>query len=130
MEVPFRKLTITDVENATYSCRERIDMTAERALQYLSDPEKSDRHKDALCVPCYYGTRIGGAAMTHAYCGICRLKMLFNSTSTDKLCQGCALRLDLCKHCGSVTTPGISRALRKVLNEFARQDENVPDSTP
>lgn len=111
MEVPFRKLNYSDVENANWSRKEQVDATTARALQYLSDPECDKRWASVQCVVCYYGTRIGGAAMTKSYCGHCQMGMVFNSTSTDKLCPACAVQLDLCKHCGA----GIDLKLKRTL---------------
>lgn len=129
-EVPFRKLTLTDVERAVDHSKYRIECASLRAIQYLTDPKKKERLASCECVICYYGDRIGGAAMTRAFCGICRRDTMYSSTSTDKTCRECAARMGLCKHCGGTQDLKIPRSLREVMNEFARQDESLPNSQP
>ena len=115
MEVPYRKLTLSDVNGAVDFAKYRIEQTTLRALTYLTDPDKKDRRARHECVVCCYGDRIGGSAMTACYCGICQKELRFSSTSIDKVCDACATKLDLCRHCGATSELKVPRTLRKEL---------------
>lgn len=67
----------------------------------IEDSSRSERREAHECVICFYGSRIGGAAMTESQCGICEKEMMFGSTATDNLCNECAIKNKLCKCCGS-----------------------------
>lgn len=67
----------------------------------IDDPERTDRLEDQQCQVCYYGSRIGGAAITTTECGICGVEMTFGNTNVDILCERCAREKNVCKHCGA-----------------------------
>jgi hypothetical protein len=97
MKIEFRQFTLTDVLNNSASKRRYI----EGFKKYFEDPEKTQRIQDQNCIYCYYSGKIGGAAMTTCYCGLCKKEMIFGTTSTDALCRDCAKNHNLCKHCGA-----------------------------
>ena len=115
MQVPLTKLKLSEVDWATESARHRIQATSERALKYLTDPDKKERRRSQQCVCCFYGDRIGGAAMTASFCGHCETELMSSSTNIDKLCGACAINLNLCRHCAASVELKTSRALRDVL---------------
>ena len=92
-----KKFDLEEVRYITHIQKDRL----ETFQKYLSDPDQQKRLDDQECVICYYGTKIGGAAMTDSNCVICDTKMNFGSTNVDKLCTTCAKNHDLCKHCGA-----------------------------
>ena len=69
--------------------------------KFFSDPDKEERLEEQECVLCFYGSKIGGAAMTRANCMSCDKQMGFGSTNVDHLCIECARAHRLCKHCNS-----------------------------
>lgn len=73
----------------------------ERILKLEHDPEKHNRVQSCLCRMCYYGSRIGGHAITVEPCMCCGEEQTYGSTNTDALCLNCAKTTGLCKHCGA-----------------------------
>ena len=101
-----------DVENATYYAKQRIDAVSRFALSCLRDDQKKERHEKCLCPVCYYeSSRWGGAAITDTTCSVCQKEMNFSNTNTDKLCEDCAKKHDLCRHCGAGIDLKVSRSL-------------------
>ena len=87
-----------------YQIQWRTDMQKARLksyTRYFEDPDKEKRIESQECVICYYGGKIGGAAMTNSNCICCEKQMMFGSTCVDNLCQPCAEKHGLCKHCNS-----------------------------
>ena len=102
MEHAPAKIDTESVQHQTDFARARIDAALRRALQYATDPDKKMRLAEGFCISCFYsGPRIGGAAMTERPCGVCGTKMMFGSTATDKVCQACAVKQELCRECGA-----------------------------
>jgi len=95
--VPFRKLTICDVVRRNHTNKDVI----ESFKRYLEDPDKKKRIESQECVYCFYAGKMGGAAITKSFCGLCEKEMTFASTCTDRLCKECAASKGLCKHCAS-----------------------------
>ena len=96
-----KKFDLEDVKHTTYLQKERLKMHVKLTELYLSDPEKERRLAKQECVICYYGTRIGGAAMTQSNCKLCDTTLQFSSTNVDRLCKPCAKEHGLCKHCSA-----------------------------
>lgn len=69
---------------------------------YDEDPDKTKRLNENLCKSCYYVNNggWGGQAITVKNCEDCGKEMTFASTNTDCFCNACALRNNICKHCG------------------------------
>lgn len=97
MQIKNNKYDLVQLLNAT-SMRKNILDNYRKTVQ---DPDKELREKDQLCQVCYYGSRIGGAAITCANCGYCNKEMTFGSTAVDVLCPECAHALGVCKQCGA-----------------------------
>lgn len=72
----------------------------ERAKRLTEDTFKKERLAEQNCKCCFYGSRIGGAAMTTQPCMCCHKPVMYGSTATDALCMDCARENELCKRCG------------------------------
>lgn len=70
------------------------------AREIDADARKDERIASQQCKACFYGGRMGGAAMTTQPCGCCDEKIMYGSTNTDALCKPCATKHGLCRHCG------------------------------
>lgn len=92
-----RKIDAVSIERANSNAKELI----QRALRYINDPDKQDRLSKQECIACYYSQRVGGASMTQCECGICSTEQMFGSTAVDVIFKDCAVKNQLCKHCGS-----------------------------
>ncbi len=102
MEVRKATVDAPKVVNSTFFVRKRMDKTIELAEKFKVDPDKKKRLEKHECPVCFYiDSRIGGAIMCTVQCGLCDEIMQFPSTSTDVLCESCAKRTGLCRHCGS-----------------------------
>ena len=66
-----------------------------------NDPQAEQRLARHYCLPCFYIPTVGGAAMTTQPCMSCGRDQVYNSTSTDVLCEPCARAAGLCKRCGA-----------------------------
>jgi hypothetical protein len=98
MERSAKKIDAVSVMRATDFAKNYAQSTVEKGLLYLADPDKKTRLE---CPTCYYLlARIGGACMTTQPCGLCGTPQTYGSTATDALCETCARRDSLCKHCG------------------------------
>jgi hypothetical protein len=66
------------------------------------DRDISARVAAHTCKSCWYfqRNRIGGAAMTTWYCGICGARRIHGSTAHNKICDRCATEHKLCVQCG------------------------------
>lgn len=95
------KTDIATFQNNTWHSKDRYAAIIERAAKLLADPDKANRVKASECVVCFYGSKIGGAAITSQPCGLCGEMMDFGSTCTDNFCLKCASEHSLCKHCGA-----------------------------
>lgn len=99
------KATITteSVANETHYAIGHAQSTIEKALRFMADPDRKERVKQLTCKRCFYiwVGRISGQAFTDAPCWICEEVQTYANTDTDKLCQKCASKHDLCKHCAA-----------------------------
>ena len=85
---------------ATERAIAHVQALLNRAEEIRSDARKNERVSKLECKACFYGQKIGGAAMTYRACMCCRTRVLYSSTNTDVLCVNCAGAHGLCKHCG------------------------------
>lgn len=92
-----KKFDLEAAQHRTIMQKSRMEDYA----KYFSDPDKNKRILEQECILCYYDSRIGGAAMTDSNCLLCEKIMHFGSTCVDNLCQPCAEKHKLCKHCGA-----------------------------
>lgn len=102
MNVRKNKIDAPKVVNSTFYAKKRIADTIKLANKFTNDPDRITRLEKSECPVCYYiDARIGGAMMTTVQCALCDEIMQFPSTNTDILCDACAKRTGLCKHCGA-----------------------------
>lgn len=97
MKIDHKKLDLEAVRHRTYMQKSRL----ESYKKHIDDPDKKKRIEEQECVICFYGSKIGGQAITETNCSICETAMHFGSTNTDMLCKACAKDHTLCKHCGA-----------------------------
>ena len=83
-------------ERSKYAMNQVVDL----AEKMTTDPDKKQRMICHECIPCYYGSRVGGSVMTTQPCMSCGKEEMYPSTNTDALCLDCARSHELCKHCG------------------------------
>lgn len=77
------------------SLRKRLD-------EYTNDSKEERRMIQHECKYCYYlNNRIGGSAMTNSACRCCNTQVLYSSTCVGAFCMNCAVKLNVCTHCGS-----------------------------
>lgn len=100
MNRPKRKMTRSNLESWTLRSKERMQSIMDLADKLRHDPEKHNRMQACLCPMCYYGSRLGGQAVTTEPCMCCGEEQMYSSTATDALCRPCAQETGLCKHCG------------------------------
>jgi len=94
--------TLEDAQRKTHWNNEHARFQAAHLVQYFADLESESRMKAWRCKFCFYLARgIAGQAFTKSACTACGVEMLFPTTSTDNLCEKCAKKMKLCKHCGA-----------------------------
>ncbi|MCL4525220.1 MAG: hypothetical protein M1492_01750 [Gammaproteobacteria bacterium] len=99
-DYPRRAMTPDRMESWTYQSKSRMDSIIKLARNLETDPEREQRAQKCLCRMCYYGSRLGGAAIKSESCMCCGVVQTYGSTNTDALCLPCAQEMGLCKHCG------------------------------
>lgn len=97
-DYPRRSMTRSNLESWTYRTKERMDGIID--LAHKLETEREQRLRECLCRMCYYGSRLGGAAINSEPCMCCGEVQTYGSTNTDALCLACAQETGLCKHCG------------------------------
>lgn len=95
------KMNIKNMVWATERSKRYISNILDLAMMLKIDHNKKERLNANQCVWCFYGSRIGGAAMSHNKCMSCNKEEMYSSTDTDVLCLPCAKEHKLCKHCGA-----------------------------
>lgn len=77
---------------------------AEKVAKYSKDPSEKERLEKNLCKYCMYSKfdSWAGQAFTNENCKECGKEMTFGTTDTDKYCDECAKKLNVCKHCGQI----------------------------
>ena len=109
MERRRRKMDVASMTSSTALSRSRMDATLRLAAKFQEDPQKTERLAASLCIPCFYSSALGGAAMTQEPCMCCGVVQMYGSTNTDALCLKCAQETHLCKHCGGDVELRVSR---------------------
>lgn len=93
-------MDVANMSRATEMARLRVKHVLDLAEQISTDARKAERLKRQECKGCFYGSRLGGAAITQRACMCCAQMQSYGSTATDVLCMPCAQKSELCKHCG------------------------------
>jgi hypothetical protein len=94
------KMDKAHMVSASGTAKGRVQHIIDLATAMQTDPRRKDRLAQQECIACFYGSRIGGSAMTNRPCGWCGAMQMYPSTNTDALCPECAQTHSLCKHCG------------------------------
>lgn len=89
------------VERENYFHKDRIAHYEKMLDNYRNDPSKTNRLSKQECLVCFYGSRIGGAAVTFRDCAFCGCRCTSGNTDVDVMCLACAKQAGLCKHCGA-----------------------------
>jgi hypothetical protein len=92
-----KKITLEDINHRTFMQKSRLG----HFTRIVMDSSEEKRLEEQECRCCFYDSKIGGAAMTETNCSNCEKILYFESTNTDKLCEDCAKKHKLCKHCGA-----------------------------
>ena len=101
MKIRKKNINLATISRSTYISKSMIESRVREAEAVINDSEKNKRLKQQECPACYYlRGRVGGAAMTTTECGLCGKIIHFSSTCVDVVCEDCAKRNNLCKHCG------------------------------
>ncbi len=74
-----------------------------RILQtYEADTKRHDRINTQWCKCCtYLDSHLAGQAFTNFTCKQCGKEYTHPNTDVNMYCYECAVKLDICKHCGS-----------------------------
>lgn len=90
-------------EDRTYFRKRRMQDMKSKVVLYDDDPNKEERLEKHLCKSCFYVYNSGwaGQAFTTVKCEDCDKEMTFGSTDTDNFCDDCAIKNNVCKHCGA-----------------------------
>jgi len=126
MRNPFRPLTPSDVRFRTSLARSGAEEAVQAARDFETDARKDRRLKAVECKHCHYirSSRIGGAAMTTWFCGLCGKRDLAGSTNTPRVCDDCGRKHSICTHCGGDLT---MRNNRRTYPEPTDQPEGERD---
>lgn len=89
------------IETRNYEHKARIRFYREQLALIDSDPHRKERLAVQECMMCYKSSRIGGVTFTFRQCAHCEEILNSGNTNVDVLCQGCAKKAQLCKHCGA-----------------------------
>lgn len=101
MHKPAHPMSPATLRSATHRAHSKVQGIFELAQALTEDVHQAIRHARHYCKACFYGPpRLGGAAMTTQPCMCCGTPQQYNSTNTDALCEPCAQKHRLCKHCG------------------------------
>lgn len=84
---------------ATKNSKRDFEYILSLADKFINDSDRKTRLKKQECKPCFYTTRIAGAAMTNRDCICCGETIMYGSTDTSELCVDCAKKHKLCSHC-------------------------------
>lgn len=100
MGKPAMVMSETGMLAATQRANAKVQTSSALERKVVDDLSRESRLFKGECGACFYGFRMGGAAMTERPCMSCASMQLYGSTSTDVLCMPCATSGGLCKHCG------------------------------
>src|SRR5690349_20645993 len=93
-------MNVGNMISNTEWAKRRVNDWLDLADMARKDSRKEDRLARHECIGCFYGVRIGGAAITQQPCMCCNVAQTYTSTATDALCMDCAKEHSLCKRCG------------------------------
>lgn len=93
-------MTRCNMIRATHDADNIVSAWMERAKAVSSDDRFDDRMKRHECKACFYGSKVGFAAVTKRPCMCCGKDQSYGSSYADALCMECAVEHGLCKHCG------------------------------
>lgn len=99
---PFPKPAIADVNCVSLHYGETMRNKLALALRMATDADREKRLGALQCSWCFYGFsgRFSGATMTGWACAECAQEQpMHGCTSTPKLCDPCATKLELCSKC-------------------------------
>jgi len=97
-----RKINDNYIRTISICRKEQVKDYIDLGNNLEKDYSKKLRRRASLCLVCYYKKR--GAhtnSSVRVQCQVCEEKMVFGNSDTDKICQPCANKNYLCKHCGS-----------------------------
>lgn len=99
---PRRRVDLASIVRQSDWAREYRRSTEERARDMAEDPRRGERLAAGKCLVCFYcfESRIGGARLTAAQCGICQAVLRSGSTAIDVVCLDCGRDHDICVRCG------------------------------
>lgn len=97
-----KKHTKDYAKHITYYSKQLADKRISSVTNYVADNNMKARLAKIECKSCFYlkTGRVGGAAMTQWFCGICGEEQRASSTNHDTICSACAKKHSLCKYCG------------------------------
>jgi len=100
----------------------RANREVERMRKRLAEFDNHDHGKDGYCKFCTFirPDPIGGAAITHVECGLCRTVVTSPTTAANILCHTCAETNELCRRCGA----DLDLANRNAMYPFQKGDPN------
>lgn len=102
MKLKRRCIDNATITSATEQAKSRVEYWQRMTRLIADDANRRHRLAAGLCPVCYYeSSRIGGAAITTSQCGLCDEQLSSGNTNIDVLCQACAGKSGLCKHCGA-----------------------------
>lgn len=98
----FDKLTNEEIKNNNKYTKHIIEFYMILARDLEDDPDLRKRKYKQLCSLCYYkGNGLVGRGFTNSSCRTCNESLTFSNTNVDELCDPCAKKYQLCKHCSS-----------------------------
>jgi hypothetical protein len=86
----------------TSIARQHVAEVRQNVTDLDADARRAVRLATGECPCCFYlrSGRVGGAAMTTWFCGVCGKQDMHGSTATPKLCRECSTTHELCRECG------------------------------
>lgn len=96
-----RRVDKVSIERANDSHKQSIAYYRKMLEGFDKDPQRAERLAATLCHSCFYNqSRIGGASCTSEQCAFCDTVLHSGNTNVDVMCQECAKKTGLCRHCG------------------------------
>lgn len=126
---PTKPLTPSEMSFVTAMSRRKMEAAVKLAAEMSADPKAALRKAEQICIPCYYITRIAGAAMTRSQCALCDTEIMNNSTDVNKVCLSCAQAHQLCVHCGGDFHLDPRRSAWPEKRDAVKPDSGSPGAT-
>lgn len=96
-----RRVDKATIETANRSHLDSFTYYRRMVESFDEDYDRAVRLAECLCVACFYNkSRIGGARCTSNQCAFCDTVLHSGNTNVDVMCQECAKKTGLCRHCG------------------------------